>query len=115
MLPKVIKKSKKRESVVSKQSSWLRAAESGMVHTLKKLGDVVKKGETIARIHSVFEDESFDVIAPDDGIIIAKTQIPLTHEGDALFHIAVFKDLQHAEEQMEYFQESSEEVLSENL
>lgn len=115
MLPKVVKKSKQRESVVSKQSSWLRAAQSGMVHTLKELGDVVKKGEAIARIYTLFEDESFDVIAPDDGIIIGKTQIPLAHEGDALFHIAVFKDLQHAEERLEYFQETNEDILTENL
>lgn len=115
MLPKVAKKSTKREPVISKNSSWIRASESGMVHTLMNLGDTVKAGEVIAKIHAVFEDESFDVVAPDDGIIIGKIQIPLTHEGDALFHIAVFKDLQHAEERLEYFQESDEELLSENL
>ncbi len=115
MLPKAARRSRKREPVISRHSSWIRAAESGMVHTLMELGDTVKSGEVIARIHSLFEDESYDVIAPEDGIIIGKTQIPLAHEGDALFHIAVFKDLQHAEERLEYFQESDEELLSENL
>ncbi len=115
MLPKVAQKSKKREPVISKTSNWIRAAESGIVTLLSDLGDVVISGEPIARIHGLFDDVSYDVLAPDDGVIIGKTQIPLIHEGDALFHIAEFKDLKRAEERLEYFQESDEEILLENL
>ncbi len=103
MLPVRVKKSSRIKPVLTKNSKWIRAHESGMIQTIKQLGDVVEEGDIIARIHSLFEDQSYEVVAPFDGIIIGKTQIPLIHEGDAAFHIAALKDIQIAEERMEPF------------
>lgn len=115
MLPTLSKKSSKRQSIVTKKSSWIRAAESGFIRTLKELGDTVEQGDVIAYIYEVFDDTQYRVLAPFDGIIIGKTQIPLAHEGDALFHIAAFADLEHAEKRMEHYQEFDDMILSENL
>ncbi len=103
MLPVRIKKSSRIKPVLTKNSKWIRAHESGMIQTIRQLGDVVEEGDIIARIHSLFDDQSYEVTAPFDGIIIGKTQIPLIHEGDAAFHIAALKDIQIAEERMEPF------------
>ncbi|MBT8349559.1 MAG: succinylglutamate desuccinylase, partial [Sulfurovum sp.] len=104
MLPKLQKKkSTQIKTVLTKSSKWIRAHESGMIQTLKKLGDIVEEGEVIARIHSLFDDKEYEVISPFDGIIIGKTQIPLTHEGDAAFHIAALNNLKIAEERLEPF------------
>lgn len=103
MLPVRIKKSSRIKPVLTKNSKWIRAHESGMIQTMKQLGNVVEEGDIIARIHSLFDDQSYEVTAPFDGIIIGKTQIPLIHEGDAAFHIAALKDIQIAEERMEPF------------
>ncbi len=103
MLPVRVKKSSRIKPVLTKNSKWIRAHESGMIQTIKQLGDVVEEGDIIARIHSLFDDQSYEVVAPFDGIIIGKTQIPLIHEGDAAFHIAALKDIQIAEERMEPF------------
>ena len=107
MLPKVTRKGHRAKPSLSRSSSWIRAQESGMIQTLKNLGDVVEKGDVIARIEQMFEDQGFEVIAPFAGIIIGKTQIPLIHEGDAIFHIAAFDDLKRAEEHMEPFHHES--------
>lgn len=106
MLPKSIKK-RHRNSLIFKQSSWLRAPESGMLRTLKGLGDAVKKDETIAFIDEPIGDISYELTSSFDGIIIGKSQIPLVQEGDAVFHIARSSNLERAEEHIEYFQEDA--------
>ena len=104
MLPQSVKK-QHRTPLIFKDSSWVRASESGMLRTVKALGDAVKKGETIAFIDEPLGDNSFEMRASFDGIIIGKSQIPLVQEGDAVFHIAAFENLEAAEERIEYFQE----------
>jgi predicted deacylase len=106
MLPKNIKK-RHKHSLIFKQSSWLRASESGMLRTLKGLGDSVKKGEIIAFIDEPIGDISYELTSSFDGIIIGKSQIPLVQEGDAVFHIARSSNLERAEEHIEYFQEDA--------
>lgn len=112
MLPSKKRKSKKREPEVSYSSSWIRANESGLIRTLKKLGDSVEKDEVIALIEAPLEGCDFQLRASFKGIIIGKTQIPLVQEGDAVFHVAKFEDIEKAEEHIEYFHE---EILQEDV
>lgn len=106
MLPKVIRKTTKTP-VTSKTSKWIRASESGMIRTIKALGDTVKENEVIAYIDEPLDDNSFEILSPFDGIIIGKSQIPLVQEGDAVFHIAKFRNLEVAENKIEYFSEDA--------
>jgi predicted deacylase len=108
MLPQTQKRRHKTPHVF-KQSSWVRAAESGMLRTVKALGDSVKKDEVIAFIDEPLGDRSFELCAAFDGIIIGKSQIPLVQEGDAVFHIARSQNLEIAEERIEYFSEDAVE------
>ena len=110
MLPKVKKKSK-RTPIVTKNSFWVRSIESGVIRTVKSLGDTVKKSEIIAYIDDPNGDSTYELTAPFDGIIIGKSEIPLAQEGDAVFHIAKFKNLEKAENSLEYFHE---QVLSDS-
>ncbi|WP_428023511.1 succinylglutamate desuccinylase/aspartoacylase family protein [Arcobacter sp.] len=106
MLPKVIRKTTKTP-ITSRVSKWIRANESGMVRTIKALGDTVKENEVIAYIDEPLDDNSFEILSPFDGIIIGKSQIPLVQEGDAIFHIAKFRNLNVAEDKIEYFNEDA--------
>ncbi len=108
MLAKSTKKSKIRIPIIAKKSSWTRATQSGLLRSLKSLGDTVSKGDIIAYINEPLEDDGDVIIAPFDGIIIGRSEIPLVQEGDAIFHIANFDDLEKAEDKIEYF---SEEVI----
>lgn len=104
MLPKSAKKQQKQPWIF-KESRWLRASESGMLRTLKGLGDAVKEDEIIAFIDEPIGEKSYELRSSFDGVIIGKSQIPLVQEGDAVFHIARSKNTEGAEERIEYFQD----------
>ncbi len=105
MLPNVVRKKTPKIPIISKSSKWIRATHGGLVRTIKALGDTVTLDEIIAYIDDPFEDDTYEIIAPYDGVIIGKSEIPLIQEGDAVFHIAQFKNLDIAEDKIEYFKE----------
>ena len=88
MLPQITRKKQSKLPVITKTSKWIRSVESGMLRTIKALGDTVKLNEVIAYIDEPLGDETFEVVSPFDGIIIGKSEIPLAQEGDAIFHIS---------------------------
>ena len=96
--------------IVTKSSQWIRATDSGILRTIKKLGDTVKEEEVIAYIDDPIDDNNSIIKAPFDGVIIGKSEIPLIQEGDAIFHIARFKNLETAENKIEYFSEDAIET-----
>lgn len=107
MLPKISRKKHAKIPVITKSSQWIRASESGMLRTIKALGDTVQKDEIVAFIDEPLDDEYFEIKASFDGIIIGKSEIPLVQAGDAVFHIARFRDLQSAEHKIGYFSEDA--------
>lgn len=106
MLPKQAKKGRIKVPVITKSSSWIRATHSGIIRTVRALGDTVAKDEIIAHIDDFMDDNHYEVMAPFDGVIIGKSEIPLAQEGDAIFHIAKFGNLEVAENKIEYFGEN---------
>lgn len=110
MLAKVAKRVDKKTPIVTKNSHWIRSIESGMLRTIKALGDTVRKDEIIAFIDEAIGDSSFELRAPFDGVIIGKSEIPLVQEGDAVFHIAKFRNLEDAEDKIEHFNENIVEL-----
>ncbi|MGB1227112.1 MAG: succinylglutamate desuccinylase/aspartoacylase family protein [Poseidonibacter sp.] len=107
MLPAVSKKRKYKMPIVTRSSQWIRSTESGVIRTIKALGDIVKEDEVIAYVDEPLDDKSFEIRASFDGVIIGKSEIPLIQEGDAIFHIAKLKDLVIAENKIEYFNEDA--------
>lgn len=108
MIASPSRKSKAKAPIVARNSSWIRATKSGLLRSLRSLGDTVKEGDVIAYIDEPLEDDAERIIAPFSGIIIGRSEIPLVQEGDAVFHVAKFRDLEKAEDKLEYF---SEEVI----
>ena len=106
MLPETKKKFHANPLILNK-SSWARALDSGMLRTIKALGDMVKKDEVIAFIDKPLSEKSFELRAQYDGIIIGKSQIPLVQEGDAVFHIANNDNSFIADEYIDDFQDAS--------
>jgi len=111
MLPKTKVKKGLRASIITRTSQWVRAGESGVLRTIKSLGSTVIKDEIIAYIDNPLEDGGFEILAPYDGVIIGKSEIPLVQEGDAVFHIAKLRDIESAEEKIEYY---NEEILEQS-
>ena len=92
---------KKAFTEVSMTSVWVRAPQSGIVRLIKPLGSWVKKDEVLGVVADPFGDDEQQALAPYDGVVIGKTNLPLVNEGEALFHIAKVKSrdtLGHIEE-----------------
>ena len=105
MLPKV--KSKRQtpwEPVVARSSVWERAVESGLFRKVSALGSMVQKGDLLGFIDNPYSSEEIPILSRFSGIVIGCTEIPVVHEGDAIFHIARFEEIDDAVEQVESFQ-----------
>ena len=89
--------------VVADSTSWVRAPDSGIVTPKVTLGGRVTAGQALAVIGDPVGDEETRVKAPFDGIVIGRSNLPLAHEGDALFNIAAFKSVSRAEDRVEEF------------
>jgi predicted deacylase len=68
-----------------------------------QLGSTVKAGQRLATISDPLGDAEEDVSAPVDGIVIGRSNLPLAHEGDALFNLSLFLDVPKAANVVESF------------
>ena len=104
MLPKLKKQQHSSEPLVARSSTWIRAPQSGILRVVKTLGAKVEKGELLGIIADPFGAKEECIYAPDAGIIIGRTNIPLLNEGEALFNLARFKSVDEVAGQVEEFQ-----------
>jgi predicted deacylase len=89
---------------VAQSSSWMRAPVSGIFRTRVRLGKEIKKDQVIGFIEDVCDyHNQEEIIAPDDGIIIGQSHIPLVYEGDPLFHVAYFKNVKKVVQSLDDF------------
>ena len=104
MLPQTKRKTQKLEPFSSKSSSWMRAPKSGILRSMQPLGATVSKNDLLGIVADPFGEAAEEVLETADGIIIGRTNIPLVNEGEALFHIARFKNTDDVTDVLEGFQ-----------
>ncbi|MGJ8679375.1 succinylglutamate desuccinylase/aspartoacylase family protein [Paraglaciecola sp.] len=92
MIPKGRVSKKKVNHFIANNSGWVRATSSGVVTHHYGLGDQVVKGDVLAEIGSPYGEVLGEVLANKSGVIIGKQNIPLVQEGEAMYHIAYFKE-----------------------
>lgn len=54
------------------------------------LGTRVKKGKLLGHVSDPYSGQAHDIICPTSGVVIGCVNLPIVHEGEALFHIARF-------------------------
>lgn len=101
ILPPVRVKNPPRRPVQVELTRWVRAESSGILRTTVRLGQHVLKGGRIGLIADPFGDTETEVDAGFSGIVIGKVNLPLVHEGDALFHVARVREPERASELVE--------------
>ena len=95
-----------RQSVyIARSSYWLRAPHSGGFRATKAIGMRVDAREKVGVISDPFGDHAVPVTAPQAGIVIGMNLIPTVTNGDALLHIACFKDVDTVEEELSAYDE----------
>jgi predicted deacylase len=100
MLPAIEPARGKVAPALSHASTWLRAAEGGILRSGRNVGDHVARGEIVAEVSDPLGDNSVQVISEEDGIIIGRTNLPIVNRGDALFHVARMKDMATSSERV---------------
>ncbi|MDX1463528.1 MAG: succinylglutamate desuccinylase/aspartoacylase family protein [Marinirhabdus sp.] len=76
------------KTVLIKNSRWIRAQKSGLLHVKIDCNKYVKKNEFLATITDPYGTMRFKVTAPNAGYIINVNHAPIVHQGDAIFHIS---------------------------
>ena len=90
MLPGSRRPPTRATPVVSRESTWVRAAESGVLRAQTALGTRVSQGQVLGVIADPVGDDEVQIVSRTAGIVISRTDLPLVNAGDALFHIAEF-------------------------
>lgn len=114
MLPALASKSSsnKQESLLMRDTRWVRSPTSGISHSSTKLGQQVKKGELLTTIKDPFgAGPNVPVLAPFNGIVVSINNLPLVYEGVALFQLAAFERLSLAATHIEDWIDESESQL----
>jgi len=76
------------EPVAAASSTWARSPASGVLRSQVALGDVVRDGQVLGIVGDPLSENEEPVESPATGVVIGRLNLPLVHEGDALFHIA---------------------------
>ncbi|WP_340819340.1 succinylglutamate desuccinylase/aspartoacylase family protein [Methanolobus sp. WCC4] len=111
MRPKSSKK-KNYKTVVSADTQWIRAPESGILRTIVPLGTSVGKGDLLAYINDPLGEIETEVTSTMFGIVIGKTNLPLAHEGDAIFHIARYPEVEEISSYIETYNDELDSLSS---
>lgn len=88
---------------IARTSSWVRASSSGVITSSVSLGNLVEAKSVLGIVSDPFGENEVEVVAPFQGIVIGKTNLPLVNEGDALIHIARFGNEEMVAEHVEEF------------
>ncbi len=99
-----------RDPYVASSSRWERAPESGIFRSKATMGNRVSRKDVLGYIHDPVSNEQTPILSRTSGIIIGRLELPVVHEGDAVYHIARFDDdIADVEENVDSFQMDHED------
>jgi predicted deacylase len=81
-------KDMRRGPVFADASKWVRAPDGGVFRSARRIGQAVSEGDLLGCVANPYDDSEMEVRAPNRGVIIGATTLPIVNMGDALFHIA---------------------------
>lgn len=99
----------KTESYAANNSHWMRAEQDGIFRAIVPLGASVSEGTALGFIADPFGEREITVRAGTSGIIIGRNNLPLVHEGEALFHVARFDSVRRVARYVRAFNRELEE------
>lgn len=90
----------RKNTITSKKSYWERSPVGGLFTPLVALGKTVEINDTLGFVADPFGGPETPIVAARQGVVIGRTNEGLADEGDALFHIALFSDLDQVRDQI---------------
>lgn len=80
------------ETVLCQSSYWIYTDTGGIMTVHPQVTDLVKKGQVIATMRSIFGDLVKEYLAPEDGIVIGKSVSPINQTGGRILHLGILQD-----------------------
>ena len=93
------------KTLIANKSQWVRAHQSGILRSLVGSGARVEVDDVLAYINDPLGENSETLFSPISGIVIGKTNLPLIFEGEAVFHIAKYEEVDEVSGHIEAYQE----------
>lgn len=75
------------EVVAVEETTWVRARRGGIVRLEVELGDRVAAKQRLALVSGAFGEDTSELLAPKEGIVIGLTRNPLVNRGDGVVHL----------------------------
>ncbi|HOD49618.1 MAG TPA: M14 family metallopeptidase [Candidatus Hydrogenedentes bacterium] len=70
------------------KTTWVRAPMGGILDFHARPGDVVRQGDCLATMSSIFGQAQSSLAAPVNGIVLGMTTMPVVKPGGPVYHIA---------------------------
>jgi predicted deacylase len=77
------------------RSAWVRCPSGGLLRLFKRLGDMAAEGEVVGVVSDPFGEHEDTVVAPFEGIVIGRLNLPVVNKGDAALHLARIGEEHH--------------------
>jgi len=108
MLPANKKGERKYEPTIANDSVWMRAPQSGIMRSKLRLGAIVNRGDSLGIVADPFGEAEQEVFSQVSGVLVGQTNLPLVHEGEALFHVACLSSTKSAARVVDEFHQEYE-------
>ena len=92
-----------------RRSKWARAEAGGLLYSLVKAGDHVKKGQNIALITDPLGAKTHTIESPRTGVIVGLALNPLVRAGDPIANIVLCSEKKWNQAQIEQDAQEPEE------
>lgn len=83
---------KPEQTLLSGNSTWVRADRGGLLRLEINLGDQVVENQVLGHVCDIYGRKNLAVRSSRDGIVIGAKQSALVNQGDALVHVAAIHD-----------------------
>ena len=76
----------------ARRTHWIRAVRGGIFRPVVRLGDMVRRRQTLGLITDLSGDARIELKARHDGLVFGLRQSPLVYRGDAVLHLAELRE-----------------------
>ena len=76
-------------TILCDRSYWIYTDEGGILKVYPDVKQIVKKGELIADVRTIFGKVIKQYISPEDGIVIGKSVNPINQSGSRILHLGI--------------------------
>jgi predicted deacylase len=73
--------------IVLQEWAWMLAPHGGRFVPSVKINDKIKKGQVIARVYTLFDEELEPIRSPIDGLVLTLNKKPFVAAGDSIFQM----------------------------